>query len=223
MRSAVFTLIVAFLSSLLSSTALAGAYEDMETAMRQRDAQAVIKLLDRGMDVNTVNREGDTLLIQAVRNDMPDLLDALLQRRARLNFRNRNGETALSIAAFTGNMAYVQRIVESGAEVNFFGWPPITYAAFNNHPAIVEYLVKKGAEVNAKTENGSTALYFAARNGFTEVVKLLLRFNADPTIANQRGETAVDAAMRGNFDEILELLRDAGGRSGKSLTLDFSK
>lgn len=223
MKSAVFTLVVALLASVFSSTVWAGAYEDMENAITQRDAQAVIKLLDRGMDVNTVNREGDTLLIQAVRNDMPELLDALLQRRARLNFRNRHGETALSIAAFTGNMAYVQRIVESGAQVNFFGWPPITYAAFNNHPAIIEYLIKKGAEVNAKTENGSTALYLAARNGYTEVVKLLLRYDADPTIANQYGETAVDAAMKGNFDEILQLLRDEGGRSGKSFTLDLSK
>lgn len=223
MRSALITFIVAFVSSVFPTSVSAGAYEDMDVAMKQRDAQAVIKLLDRGMDVNTVNRDGDTLLIQAVRNDMPELLDALLQRRARLNFRNRSGETALSIAAFTGNMTYVQRIVESGAEVNFFGWPPITYAAFNNHPTIVEYLIKKGAEVNAKTENGSTALYLAARNGFTDVVKMLLRFDADPTIANQYGETAVDAAMKGNFDEILGLLRDAGGRSGKTLTLDLSK
>lgn len=222
MRSMLVALAV-FMSAILSPVAHAGAYEDMEAAMISRDAAAVIKLLERGMDVNTVSRQGDTLLIQAIRTDMPDLVDALLQRRARLNFRNRNGETALSIAAFMGNMAYVQRIVESGAEVNFFGWPPITYAAFNNHPAIVEYLIRKGADVNAKTETGSTALSLAARNGHTEIVKLLLRYEADPKIANQNDETAVDAAMKGNHDEILNLLRAAGGRSGKSLTLDLGK
>ena len=218
MRSLIFAI-----GLLLSGTVLAGAYEDMEAAMIIRDSNAVIGLLDRGMDVNTVSRSGDTLLIQAIRSDMPVLVDALLQRRARLNFRNRNGETALSIAAFIGKMDYVRRIVESGAEINFYGWPPITYAAFNNHPGIVEYLIKKGAEINAKTETGATALYLASRNGHVEVVKLLLRYEADPTIANQNGETAVDAAMAGNHDEILDLLRAAGGRSGKSLTLDLSK
>ena len=222
MRSLILSLV--FLSFCASSgVARAGAYEEMESAMITRDTGAIVKLLDRGMDINTVSRDGDTLLIQAVRKDMPELVDTLLQRRARLNFRNRSGETALSIAAFIGNMAYVKRIVESGAEVNFYGWPPITYAAFNNHPDIIEYLIKKGAEVNAKTESGATALYLAARNGHLEVVKLLLRYEADPTIANQHGETAVDAAMKGNQDEILDLLRAAGGRSGKSLTLDLAK
>lgn len=222
MKSLIFA-VVALLSSLFAPTAFAGAYEDMESALIRRDSVGILKLLDRGMDINTVSREGDTLLIQAVRAEWPELIDALLQRRARLNFRNRHGETALSIAAYMGNMGYVQRIVDSGAELNFFGWPPITYAAFNNHPEIVEYLIKKGADINAKTESGATALFLAARNGHIAVVKILLRYEADPTILDQNGETAVDVAMKGNFDEILTLLRDAGGRSGKSLTLDFAK
>ena len=208
---------------LLPLTALAGAYEDMEEAMIRKDSASVIALLDRGMDVNTVSRTGDTLLIQAVRQEMPELVDKLLARRARLNARNRNGETALSIAAFTGQMPYVQRLVEAGAEVNFYGWPPLTYAAFNGHREIVEYLLKRGAEINAKTENGSTALFFAARNGHTAIVRLLLENDADPTIANENDETAVDAALKGKNTDSVELLRDVGGRSGKTLTIDLSK
>ena len=220
---ALITTLVLLVSGVLPSAAQAGAYEDMEAAMIARDSATVIHLLDLGMDVHTVNRTGDTLLIQAIRSDMPELVDVLLQRRARLNFRNRNGETALSIAAYIGKMAYVQRIVESGAEVNFYGWPPLSYAAFNNHLEIAEYLIKKGAEINGKTETGATALYLAARNGHRDVVKLLLHHQADPAIANQNGETAVDAAMKGNHSDILDLLRAAGGRSGQSMTLDVSK
>ncbi|MBV5337251.1 MAG: ankyrin repeat domain-containing protein, partial [Deltaproteobacteria bacterium] len=111
-----------FLLALMSPVfAFAGAYEDMEQAMIRRDASVVIELLGRGMEVNTVDRSGDTLLIQAVRLDMAELIDYLVQRRARLNSRNRNGETALSIAAFMGKMPYVQRLVEAGAELNFYG------------------------------------------------------------------------------------------------------
>ena len=120
-------------------------------------------------------------------------------------------------------MPYVQRLVEAGAEVNFYGWPPLTYAAFNGHREIVEYLLKRGAEINAKTENGSTALFFAARNGHTAIVRLLLENDADPTIANENDETAVDAALKGKNTDSVELLRDAGGRSGKTLTIDLSK
>ena len=211
------------LSLCLPLIALAGAYEDMEEAMIRKDAAAIIALIDRGMDVNTVGRNGDSLLIQAIRQDMPELVDKLMGRRARLNARNRSGETALSIAAFGGKLAYVQRLVEAGADVNFYGWPPLTYAAFNGHHEIAVYLLKRGAEINAKTENGSTALFFAARNGHTEVVRLLLAHEADPMIANQNDETAVDAAIKGKHDDSLALLRDAGGRSGKTMVLDLSR
>ena len=208
---------------MLPAMAFAGAYEDMEQAMIRRDASSVINLLGRGMDINTVDRSGDTLLLQAVRLDMPELIEYLIQRRARLNNRNRNGETALSIAAFSGKMPYVQRLVEAGAEVNFYGWPPLAYAAFNGHRDIVEYLLKRGAEIDAKTANGSTALFWAARNGHTEVVKLLLSNQADPSIANEHDETPVDAAMKGGSREIEGLLRSAGGRSGKTVVIELSK
>jgi ankyrin repeat protein len=216
--------IITFLFALLiPALASAGAYEDMEEAMIRRDATAVINLINRGVDVNTVDREGNTLLTQAVRLDVPPLFDFLLQRRARLNIRNRNGETALSIAAFTGKLSYVQRLVEAGAEVNFYGWPPLAYAAYNGHAEIVDYLLKHRAEIDATTANGSTALFFAARHGHREVVELLLKYKADPTIANENGDTAVDWALKGKNTDIEALLRAAGGRSGKSMLIELSK
>lgn len=111
---------------------------------------------------------------------MPQLFDYLLQHRARLNTRNRNGETALSIAAI------------AGASNSSGGWskparrsissvgPPLSYAAYNGHTKIVEYLIGRGAEIDGKTENGSTALFFAARFGHLDTVKVLLKHGADP-------------------------------------------
>ncbi|MEO8411992.1 MAG: ankyrin repeat domain-containing protein, partial [Propionivibrio sp.] len=187
---------------LLPLGAAAGAYEDLEQAMIQHDTADVVKLLDRGVDVNTVDRAGNSLLMQAVRQDIPALFDQLLQRRARLNTRNKNGETALSIAAYTGKLAYVKRLVEAGAEVNFYGWSPLAYAAYNGHAAIADYLLQRGARIDATTENGSTALFFAARNGHLDVVELLLEHQADVSVLNESGETAVDWALKGNNTDI---------------------
>ena len=215
--------IFAFLFTLvLPLPASAGAYEDLEQAVIRCDPSAVIDLLERGMDINTVDQAGDTLLLQAVRLDMSELIDYLIQRRVRLNRPNRHGETALSIAAFAGKMLYVQKLVEAGAELNFYGWPPLSYAAFNGHIEIVEYLLKRGAEIDAKTQNGSTALFLAARNGHLEVVKLLLSKDADSMISNEHDESAVDAATMDGNSDIEDLLRAAGGRSGKSVVLDLS-
>lgn len=220
MKSRFFALLCALV---LSASAFAGAYEDMEEAIIRGDTGAAIALINRGVDVNTVNRQGNTLLTQSIQRDLPELFDYLMQRKARVNLRNRNGETALSIAAYLGRARYVQRLVDAGAEVNFFGWPPLAYAAYNGHTEIVEYLIKRGADVDAKTENGSTALFFAARFGHIETVRALLKHQADPTIVNENDETAVDWALKGKNTDIEDILRAAGGRSGKSVTIDLSK
>ncbi|MDR2113370.1 MAG: ankyrin repeat domain-containing protein, partial [Candidatus Accumulibacter sp.] len=188
---AAFVVMLAF-----SAPALAGAYEDMEEALIRGDTAAVIALIERGMEVNTVDRNGNTLLIQSIQRDLPELFDYLMQRRARVNMRNRNGETALGIAAFRGRASHVRRLVEAGAEVNLSGWPPLVYAAYNGHAEIIDYLIGQGAEVDAKAENGSTALFFAARLGHIEAVKTLLKHRADPNIVNDRDETPVDWALK---------------------------
>lgn len=208
---------------LLPTLASAGVYHDMEEALISGDTPAAISLIERGLDVNTVDIAGNSLLIQSVRQDNKEFFDYLLQRRARLNLRNRNGETALSLAAYMGKLHFVQRLLEAGAEINMFGWAPLAYAAFNGHLSIVDHLLKHGAEVNAKTENGSTALLLAARYGHIEVIKRLLKQEADPNIANQNGETAIDWALRSNNTDIAELLRQAGGRSGLALVIEISK
>ncbi|GHU03446.1 hypothetical protein FACS1894158_01900 [Betaproteobacteria bacterium] len=220
MKIRLFALLIALA---LSSTVFAGAYEDMEEALIRSDANAVIDLLNRGMEVNTVDRQGNTLLIQSIRREMPELFDFLLQRRARVNMRNRNGETALSIAAYLGRASYVKRLVDAGAEINFFGWPPLVYAAYNGHTEIVDYLIRRGADVNGKAENGSSALFFASRFGHLETVKALLKHRADLTILNDKDETTVDWALKGKNSDIEELLRKAGGRSGKSITIEVAK
>lgn len=220
MKKRIFTGLFAIL---LPFAVAAGALNDLEEAMIRHDPDAAINLIKRGIDVNTVDKQGDTLLIQAVKRDMPQLFDFLLQHRARLNTRNSNGETALSIAAYHGLEQFVRRLVEAGAEINFFGWPPLSYAAYNGHTKIVDYLISRGAEVDGRTENGSTALFFAARFGHADTVKALLKQGADPTIINEHDETAVDWALKGGNTDIEAVLRQAGGRSGKSVTIELSK
>jgi ankyrin repeat protein len=216
-------IIIRLLFLLLPTLVFAGVYHDMEKALISGDTPAAINLINRGVDINTVDIAGNSLLIQSVRQDNKELFDYLLQRRARLNLRNRNGETALSLAAYTGKLPFVQRLLEAGAEVNMYGWSPLAYAAFNGHVAIAELLLKRGAEINAQTENGSTALLLAARYGFIEIVDLLLKNKADPNVANQNDETAMDWALRTSNTDIVERLRQEGGRSGDALVIEISK
>ena len=215
-------IIVFLFAVLLPLLATAGVYEDMEEALIRGDSSDAIALIKRGMDVNSVDRDGNTLLFQSVRRGMPEFAEYLVKHRARLNLRNKNNESALSIASYMGFLPQVKLLVEAGAEVDFYGWPPLSYAAYNGHLAVADYLITRGAEINAKTANGSTALFFAARFGHLEIVELLLKNKADPTVVNENGDTAVDWALKSKNTDIADLLRAAGGRSGKSVVLELS-
>lgn len=210
-------------SLLLPTLAVAGVYEDMLSALRSGDTPAAIALLDRGVDVNTVDRRGDTLLILSVRENNLQLFEELLARRARLNSRNRDGDTALRLAAFNGQEVFVRRLVEAGAAVNSYGWTPLAYAAFNGHAPIVDYLLKRGAEVDARSENGSTALMIAARNGHLAVVQTLLRHHAKPDLRNENGLTALDWAQQTGNTDIVEILRAAGAHSGAAVVIELEQ
>ena len=51
---------------LLPNLATAGAYEDMEEALISGNTSWAIELLGKGMDVNSVDAAGNTLLMQTV-------------------------------------------------------------------------------------------------------------------------------------------------------------
>lgn len=106
---------------------------------------------------------------------------------------DRNGWTALTIAAKKGNTQIVSLLVENGADVNKRGGPlyqpPLRYALMNydgiakvNDSAvnIVKLLLEKGANPNEmakqtdEDERNMTLLHFAAIFDQVEIMKLLL-------------------------------------------------
>ena len=136
--------IVFIFALLLPLFANAGAYEDMEAMIRQ-DRRPSSICSNAGRCEYRRSRRKHAWAGDQARS--PDAVDYLMAHRARLNPRNKHGETAISIAAYNGRTAYVKKLVEAGAEVNY-GWPPLsnTLPVYNGHLEIVDYLLKHGAE-----------------------------------------------------------------------------
>lgn len=72
----------------------------------------VIRLLDRGADVDAQNKDGHTALMLAVFEKSEGLVKMLLERGANVNIQNKKGETALILAARTGLMHLIAPLLE---------------------------------------------------------------------------------------------------------------
>jgi ankyrin repeat protein len=187
----------------------AAVYDDMMIAVKLGDKGKVIELLNRGMDVNTCDMEGNTLLMISAHAGYLEQVELLIAARAKLDARNMHGDSALSLAALAGHLVVAQRLVEAGARVNneARGWSPLAYAAFSGHAQIVDYLLTHGADVNATSENGATALMLAARGGFMTIVQSLVAARARIDLKTDRGKTALDWALENQHTHIAEFLK----------------
>lgn len=194
----------------LAGSAVAGSYGDILNAAEKGESGQVIDLLKRGMDVNTADATGNTLLIIAARNGNLELLDFLLRNRANPLMRNKYGDSALMVATLRGDASTVQRLLAAKAPVNHDGWTALHYAAYGGNAEIVRLLAAHGASLDAEAPNGQTSLMLAASNGKLEAVKALVDADADLDVADRQGRTALMLAQAAGQAEVVAYLRTSG-------------
>lgn len=74
------------------------------------------QLLESGVNPNTYLSTGETLLIEAVRNSSPRIVDTLLAGGADPNLPSTNGWTPLKVAIYVGRTGIARRLLSSGAD-----------------------------------------------------------------------------------------------------------
>lgn len=210
-------LVCAFLAAGLPGPALADSYVEYFRAVPLDNAPKVRELLALGFDPNAIEpKRGDTGLILALREGAMDVFRLLLAHQdTDIHARAFNGDSALMIASFKGNMEAVRTLIERGAEVHHPGWTPLHYAATNGHDDVARLLIQQGAPVDALSSNRTTPMMMAAWRGHIYTVKLLLDAGADAALKNDRGMTAIDFARAGDHQDIVEGLTWRLKRAGK--------
>jgi len=179
-------------------------------AANEGDANTVAALLNQGLDPDSADPAGNTVLMIASRLGHKDVVTALIGR-AQVARMSAHGDTALNFAALNGHVEIVKLLVENGAPVSpSTGWTPLHYAAFENRTAVINYLLSKDVSKDALAPNGYTALMLAARNGHLQAAIALLYADADVGIKGPAGETALSIATAKKNEELVKLLKRAG-------------
>jgi hypothetical protein len=196
---------------LCAASASAGIYDDILSAANRDDTGQVVDLLKRGMDVNTADQSGNTLLMIAARNNNVSLLDFLLRNRANILKKNEYGDSALMLASLRGNREAVRMLLDALAPADSAGWNSIHYAAYSGKVDILRMLVSSGSpNLDVAAPNGQTALMLAARNGHLDAVRVLVDADADIDLEDYDGQTALSLAQDAGFTDVADYLRDVG-------------
>jgi ankyrin repeat protein len=188
----------------------ADSYQAILAAVRDGNVAVINELLGKGIEVDSTDPAGSTLLMTASSLGKLDAAKTLVAHKANVNARNQYGESALMMAAIRGHRSVVEYLLGSGAEVNPPGWTPLMFAAVKGHDEIARMLLDKGANVNASSENGTTALMLAAKEGNLDTVLLLIERGAGLNLRNLAGATALGLALEGGRKNVAAALIRAG-------------
>lgn len=168
----------------------------------------------------TLNKElGTALVLGSVYLDQPAVFDRALELGADVNGvsqRDPLKRTALLLAVQLGRTAFIQRLVERGADVTVVdaaGDGALHYAVRRGNISVLMAMLAKN-KVDAKNELGETALFDAARGNQPAIVEALLAAKADASICSTNGMSAFDVACKAGSRDVLDMLADAGSVYG---------
>ena len=159
-------------------------------ACKSGSGKALAALIEKGADVNAVNEEGKSALMEAIFWGHEQTVRWLLQHGA--NVHHRGGSrmtpipgllvtaTPIGVAVSKRNPAIIQVLLKAGADVNAQKYPlsVLQEAALMGKPSIVEILLDAKAKINNYSADYGTALMLALRHQKEEVAKLLVEKGA---------------------------------------------
>ena len=170
------------LACLLLSTVATGADRDLRlvNAVKQRDAQAVDRLIKQKVDVNTPQGDGATALHWAAHWDDLATAGLLIAAGANVNAAEDGGMLPLNLACLNGSAAMVERLLKAGAKPNVGREPAVMTAARTGSADVMKLLLAFGGNPNVQeSARGQTALMWAAAERHPNVVRLLIEAGAN--------------------------------------------
>ncbi|XP_034944807.1 protein phosphatase 1 regulatory subunit 12A isoform X8 [Chelonus insularis] len=188
------------------------------------DKEEVVRLLQKGADINTGNVDGLTALHQACIDDDLDMVEFLVEQGADINRGDNEGWTPLHATASCGFISIAKYLIEQGcnlAAVNNDGELALDIAESDEMEDLLQQHINKAGIDCAKARSeeeqsmlndakawrsgapgkdavhprsGATALHVAAAKGYIKVMHILLQARCDVNAQDYDGWTPLHGA-----------------------------
>ncbi|WP_166924009.1 ankyrin repeat domain-containing protein [Flavobacterium poyangense] len=204
-------------------------------AYKEKQSEIVKYFIEKGVDVNKADKEGNTALIIASAGKDIELVQTLLAKVKDINVVNAKGESALTAAVKGSSAEVVSLLLSKGADStvkdkvgnNLAFYLVESYKGSkggqkDDFDDKLVLLKNKGINFAAQQKDGSTLYYTAAAKNNITLLKKLDGLNIDINAKNSEGLTALHkAAMIAKDDSVLKYLLSIGAK--KEIKTEFDE
>ncbi|GAB1299739.1 SH3 and multiple ankyrin repeat domains protein 3 [Apodemus speciosus] len=172
----------------------------------------VARLLDKGLDPNFHDPDSGEcpLSLAAQLDNATDLLKVLRNGGAHLDFRTRDGLTAVHCATRQRNAGALTTLLDLGASPDYKdsrGLTPLYHSALGGGDALCcELLLHDHAQLGTTDENGWQEIHQACRFGHVQHLEHLLFYGANMGAQNASGNTALHICALYNQESCARVL-----------------
>lgn len=183
------------------------------------DMAAFDQLIQSGLDVNSKDADGNTMLFFVLtHNDDLKMAEKLIQSGADVNMPSSNGMTPIIVATSKANELILQKMMLDAVQQDHpedkqkieARVKEIVEQQMKRAVEMLEILLHNGADVHQETPMGTPLMNAATNDMNLVMVQMLLDAGADVNQKDRSGRTALFYAHMFNSDNIENLLIKSG-------------
>ena len=171
-------------------------------------------LVAGGAELDIQNEFGYTPLLSALSRGHVGIAEFLIDKGADMNVWA-DWQSALHLAAVSGNIEAVELVISKGVDVNARLENSVTAmipAIWSENIEIITLLLDKGTDVNESSSGGYTLLHRTVTQGNREIVEEFIRRGAGVNAETEQGISPLDLAVSEGNAEIAGILIKAGAK-----------
>jgi ankyrin repeat protein len=177
-----------------------------------RENSPLLAALITTESVQQSDSAGNTMLHAAVKNRANlNIVGRILDQKALVNARNKEGDTALHLAARLNEAETGELLLARGADIfapNSRGESPL-YLAFTSPGGIRRWMINP-MTLEARDGMGNTVLHYAAQWKMDAYIPFIIQQGARPDAANATGETPLFMAVKYDGASTVTILKNSG-------------
>ncbi|KAL7719522.1 ankyrin repeat-containing protein [Entamoeba marina] len=195
-------------------TLLVGSNEEaLISAVYDGSGIRIMNLIDKGVDTNILDNDGNGLIHVAVRARQSDIIPFLVNLGLDINCVNVNGISPLMFAIELGFDDIVVEILQVKEldinQIDLKGRTALHYAAIHGNAVVTDMLLENKINVDQEDVNKNNALHLCCEKGSFNVAKVLMRWHIDLEHKNKYGFIPLGTAVSFRRRDMIRLITAA--------------